>query len=60
MPRADAIPKTTIPTQGYEELLRDQCMLQALHATGVDGWDGYEYAQEICETLLEERGLVDM
>lgn len=31
----------TIPKSKYEELLRDQRLLDALHAGGVDNWEWY-------------------
>lgn len=34
----------------------DELWLEALDRAGVDNWSGYEYAQEIYDELLEERG----
>lgn len=43
-------PKTvTITVLEYESLLQDSEFLGALDAAGVDGWDGYDFAQEILE-----------
>lgn len=39
----------TITTLEYESLLQDSAFLGALDAAGVDGWDGYDFAQEILE-----------
>lgn len=38
--------KITIDRKRYEELLEAERMLAALHAAGVDNWDGYEFAME--------------
>lgn len=36
-----------ITKEEYEELLNASTFLRALEAAGVDGWDGYDIAQEI-------------
>ena len=37
----------TISKKEYEELLAASNFLNALYAAGVDGWSGYETAQEL-------------
>jgi hypothetical protein len=37
----------TIPQSEYDDLLKDQELLQALQRAGVDNWEGYEMALEI-------------
>jgi hypothetical protein len=39
--------------EDHEELVNDQMFLQALHAAGVDNWDGYSDAQEFLVTTEE-------
>ncbi|NIJ81170.1 RecBCD nuclease inhibitor [Xanthomonas cannabis] len=41
----------TIPRARYVELLEDEEFLSALRAAGVDNWDGYDYALEICQEV---------
>lgn len=36
-----------ITLEEYEELLEDARFLDALRASGVDNWEGYEYAKDI-------------
>lgn len=36
----------TIPLSEYEQLVADQQLLDALHAAGVDNWQGYDDAVE--------------
>lgn len=36
----------TITRKEYDELCKDQAVLNALYATGVDNWTGYDYALE--------------
>ena len=38
-----------IPKATYSKLVQDSEFLSALMAMGVDSWDGYEAAQELCE-----------
>jgi hypothetical protein len=44
----------TINKREYNQLLKDQLMLQALEETGVDNWSGYDDAVECYQELLEE------
>ena len=44
----------TITEKRYYELLEDSRFLDALRATGVDNWSGYEYAQEMIEEWDKE------
>ena len=37
----------TIGTKLYDELVRDQQILDALRAAGVDNWDGWDEAMEM-------------
>ena len=37
----------TISKKEYEELLKDQRILDALRAVGVDNWDGWDDAMDI-------------
>lgn len=39
----------TIPVEEYRLLVEADELLSALYAAGVDGWEGYEHAQEIAE-----------
>ncbi len=39
----------TIPREEYESLIKDQLMLRALEAAGVDNWSGFDYALESLE-----------
>jgi hypothetical protein len=39
----------TITKKEYLSLVEDSDWLAALEAAGVDGWDGYEHAQDIKE-----------
>jgi len=41
----------TISKKEYEELLKDQKLLQALQGAGVDNWEGYDYAIEIMQEM---------
>ena len=41
--------RVAVDKEEYEELVSDQKFLRALEAAGVDGWDGYEVAQENME-----------
>lgn len=34
----------TIPRKEYDELCKAEAMLDALHAAGVDNWEGYQLA----------------
>jgi hypothetical protein len=34
----------TIPIEEYNQLVEDQRILDALHAGGVDNWEGYDEA----------------
>ena len=43
--------QVTITKQRYDELLGDEKFLMALHAAGVDTWDGYSKAFEIMEEM---------
>lgn len=36
----------TISQAEYDELLKDQAFLECLQGTGVDNWDGYDFALE--------------
>lgn len=36
----------SIPQERYDELIKDQKLLQALCNAGVDSWEGYELARE--------------
>ena len=38
-----------IPIKEYEELIRDQIILCALEAEGVDNWEGWDIAMEELE-----------
>ncbi len=39
--------KVTISKEEYDRLKEDSEFLEALHAAGVNNWDGYEIAQEM-------------
>ena len=41
----------TISKKEYEELLKDQKLLQALQGAGVDNWSGYDYAIEMMQEM---------
>jgi len=41
----------TISKEEYEELLKDQKLLQCLQGAGVDNWEGYDYAIEMMEEM---------
>jgi len=41
----------TISKEEYEELLKDQKLLQCLQAAGVNNWDGYDYAIEMMQEM---------
>lgn len=45
----------TIPIEKYEELMQDSLLLSALHAAGIDNWDGYDIAQDLRDELETER-----
>ncbi len=38
--------KEILDDSEYEQLKEDEDVLRALEAAGVDGWEGFEYAQE--------------
>ena len=37
----------TITKKEYEQLQRDQWLLECLRGAGVDNWEGYDYAIEM-------------
>ena len=37
------MPKVVISKAQYDELLRDQAILRAMEAAGVDNWEGMEH-----------------
>lgn len=39
----------SISVEKYEELMEDSRMFAALRASGVDDWEGYEYALELAD-----------
>jgi hypothetical protein len=41
----------TISKEEYEELLKDQKLLQCLQGAGVDNWSGYDYAMELMQEM---------
>lgn len=43
-----------IPLEVYEELMDSAAFLEALQATGVDNWDGYDEAVEFYNELQKE------
>lgn len=46
---SDGTNVVTIPVSYYETLLKDQELLEALQAAGVDNWAGYSDAIEMLE-----------
>ena len=49
-PTKDSLPETvTIKKSTYNKLVSDSEFLSALHACGVDNWEGYDNAVEINE-----------
>lgn len=49
-PPEDSLPETvTIKKSTYDKLVADSEFLTALHACGVDNWEGYDDAVEINE-----------
>lgn len=45
----DKVEMVSIPLLKYVELVEASDTLDALHAAGVDNWDGYAYAVEFLE-----------
>lgn len=39
----------TISVNRYEELIKTERLLECLYATGLDNWDGYDYAIDMFE-----------
>lgn len=48
-----------VPKSRYEDLLRSEAMLEALRASGVDNWDGYDFAIDDYHDNLKKIGLDD-
>lgn len=42
--------QVTLSSEEYESLLQDRKTLYALHAAGVDNWEGYEMALDELES----------
>jgi truncated hemoglobin YjbI len=51
----DKIKTITLAESRYVELVRQEKELEALYQSGVDNWEGYEYAMESLWGTLEER-----
>lgn len=41
------IEMVTISKEEYDELISDRIFLQCLIESGVDSWEGYDYAREV-------------
>lgn len=54
--RGDEMSKETITilTSAYKQLVKDSHFLDALHACGVDNWEGYAEACQMMEKEEEE------
>lgn len=44
----------TISKKFYEELIENDLWVRALGFAGVDNWDGYDFAKETYQELVEE------
>lgn len=49
-----SVEMVTIPKEEYNELLDEQLWLQALEATGVDNWEGYDEARQYYREMKNE------
>ena len=43
-----------IDRKTYDELVKDQLMMRALEACGLDNWEGYNIALDLLEKWKEE------
>lgn len=46
-------------SQDIDELKRNALMLEALLASGVDNWEGFDCAMDIYQELLKEAGMAE-